>query len=259
MQSLGIIGVGELTESIVRGLRRSGFTGVIMVSPRNTERAQTLAAECACQVLQDNQAVVDCSEIVLLGVQPEHIASVANEVHLKPGQKLISLAAGISLKQLRTAFPQADCVRAMLSCAAKLNHSTVVICPPDAATANLLETLGQLVTLQDEDSFELATVAACMNSWFYFLLHDLEQWLSEKGLPADQARALVLGNIKDCVGSAESNPDKSLQSLGWAIATPGTFSAEGLSVLMHQPVSANWGAACEVVLDALLTRTRPPQ
>lgn len=65
--------------------------------------------------------------------------------------------------------------------------------------------------------------------------------VERKGLPADEARALVLGNIKDCVGSAESNPGKSLQSLGWAIATPGTFSAEGLAVLMHQPVSANWG------------------
>ncbi|AEJ12880.1 MULTISPECIES: pyrroline-5-carboxylate reductase family protein [Pseudomonas] len=259
MQNLGIIGVGDLTESIVRGLRRSGLADAIMLSPRNAERAQTLADECACQVLQDNQAVVDRSDIVLLGVRPEDIASVANQVQLKPGQKLISLAAGISLEQLQTAFPLADCVRAMLSCAAKLNRSTVVICPADAASESLLCTLGELVVLQDEDSFELATVAACMNSWFYFLLHDLEQWLSDKGLPADAARALVLSNIKDCVGSAESNPDKSLQSLGRAIASPGTFSAEGLAVLMHQPVSANWGAACEVVLDALLTRTRTPR
>lgn len=259
MQNLGIIGVGELTESIVRGLRSSGFAGAISLSPRNSQRAQTLTDECACQVLQDNQVVADCSDIVLLGVRPEDIASVANQVQLKPGQKLISLAAGISLEQLRAAFPQANCVRAMLSCAAKLNRSTVVICPPDAASEDLLSTLGELVVLRDEDSFELATVAACMNSWFYFLLHDLEQWLSDKGLSAADARALVLGNIKDCVGSAESNPDKSLQSLGRAIASPGTFSAEGLAVLMHQPVSANWGAACEVVLDALLTRTRTPR
>jgi len=31
------------------------------------------------------------------------------------------------------------------------------------------------VVVQDEPSFELATVAACMNGWFYFLLHDLQQ------------------------------------------------------------------------------------
>lgn len=259
MQSLGIIGVGELTESIVRGLRRSGFAGAIVVSPRNTERAQALASECACQLLEDNQAVADRSDVVLLGVRPNDIACVSNLVQLRPGQKLISLAAGISLDQLQAAFPQAYCVRAMLSCAAKLNRSTVVICPPDATSENLLCTLGDLVVLQDEESFELATVAACMNSWFYFLLHDLEQWLSDKGLPAAEARALVLSNIKDCVGSAESNPDKSLQSLGQAIASPGTFSAKGLAVLMHQPVSANWGAACEVVLDALLTRTQIPR
>ncbi|WP_434772341.1 pyrroline-5-carboxylate reductase family protein [Pseudomonas entomophila] len=259
MQKLGIIGVGELTESIVRGLRRSDYAGAIAVSPRNPERAHLLASECGCQVLQDNQAVADCSDIVLLGVRPEHIACVADQVCMKPGQKLISLAAGVSLEQLQAAFPHAECVRAMLSCAAQLNQSTVVICPADAASERLLGSLGERVIVQDENSFELATVAACMNSWFYFLLHDLEQWLSDKGLPAEAARALVLSNLKDCVGSAESNPDTSLQSLGRAIASPGTFSAEGLAVLMHQPVSANWGAACEVVLDALLTRTRSPR
>ena len=35
MHSLGILGVGELTEKVVRGLRRSGFDGRILLSPRN--------------------------------------------------------------------------------------------------------------------------------------------------------------------------------------------------------------------------------
>ena len=258
MHSLGILGVGELTEKTVIGLRRSGFEGPILLSPRNAQRAAVLAQEHGCQVLASNQAVVDQAELVILGVRPQSLAELANDVQLRSGQRLVSLAAGVNLAQLSTAFPGALCVRAMLSYAAQYNQSTVVVCPADALTEQSLGPLGNLVVVQDEPAFELATVAACMNGWFYFLLHDLQQWLTDKGLPAAEARALVLGNMQDCVTSAQHQPEYTLKALGQDIATPGTFTADGLAVLMHQPVSASWGAACEVVLDALLTRSGLP-
>lgn len=142
----------------------------------------------------------------------------------------------------------------MLSYAAQLNRSTVAIYPTDLPSQNLLAPLGSLVVMEDEAAFELATVAACMNGWFYFLLHDLQHWLVDKGLPAHQARTLVLGNLEDCIASARANPHQDLKSMGKAIATPGTFTATGLDVLNHQPGNATWGAACEVVFDALLSR-----
>ncbi|MBJ9975060.1 NAD(P)-binding domain-containing protein [Pseudomonas sp. S75] len=255
MHSLGILGVGELSEKVVIGLRHSGFDGPILLSPRNAQRAAALAQAHGCQVAASNQEVIDRAELVILGVRPQSLGELASEVRLRPDQRLVSLAAGVSLAQLQTAFPGALCVRAMLSYAAQYNQTTVVVCPPDALTTQTLGPLGKLVMLQGEPEFELATVAACMNGWFYFLLHDLQQWLIDKGLPAAEARALVLGNLQDCVTSAERQPGDTLKALGQAIATPGTFTADGLAVLMHQPVSATWGAACEVVLDALLTRS----
>lgn len=257
MGTLGILGVGELTEKVVIGLRRSGFEDGILLSPRNAERAQALAGEYNCQLMADNQAVVDNADLLLLGIRPGSMAELAAQVRLRPGQRLLSLIAGVSLKQLAKSFPGAHCIRVMMSYAVQYNQSTVVILPADEPAQRCLGLLGNLVVLDDEPSFELATVAACMNGWFYFLLHDLQQWLSDKGLPQEQARALVLGNIQDCVTNAQKQDGQTLSALGRAIATPGTFTADGLAVLMHQPASATWGAACEVVLDALLTRSSP--
>ncbi|MFF7065612.1 NAD(P)-binding domain-containing protein [Pseudomonas sp. NPDC008258] len=256
MSVLGILGVGDLTDKLVRGLRRSGYDGAIVLSPRNAERAALLAAECDCRILDSNQAVVDGADTIVIGVRPRVMGELAAQVSFRQGQHLVSLMAGISLEQLSSAFPGAECVRVMLSYAALFNQSTVVICPPHPATEQLLLPLGQRVVLDDEASFELATVAACMNGWFYFLLHDLQQWLSEKGLSAEDARTLVLGNLQDCIARAQYHPEQSLSALGQSIATPGTFTYAGLEVLMHQPASATWGAACEVVLDALLTRSK---
>ncbi|USX36122.1 NAD(P)-binding domain-containing protein [Pseudomonas putida] len=256
MSVLGVLGVGELADKMVRGLRRSGYSGTILLSPRNAECAALLANECGCRIMESNQAVVDGADTVIIGVRPRGLAGLATQVTLRENQHLVSLMAGISLEQLRAAFPGAKCVRVMLSYAALFNQSTIVICPPDPLAEALLMPLGQLVVLDDESSFELATVAACMNGWFYFLLHDLQQWLSEKGLSAQDARTLVLGNLQDCIARAQYHPEQSLSELGQLIATPGTFTYAGLEVLMHQPVSASWGAACEVVLDGLLTRSK---
>lgn len=258
MQSLGILGVGELAEKVVYGLRRSGFAGAIYLSPRNAIRAAALARDFGCEVLADNQAVIDAAELLLLGVRPQAVAGLAAEVQVREGQRLVSLLAGVSLAQLQTAFPGAQCVRLMLSYAAQYNQSTVVVCPADPLTQALFGPLGSLVALDEESGFELATVAACMNGWFYYLLDDLQQWLGDKGLSQADARALVLGNLQDCLTSARARPQQSLKEMGEAIATPGTFTADGLKVLMHQPVGATWGAACEVVLDGLLTRSKLP-
>ncbi|WP_437880627.1 NAD(P)-binding domain-containing protein [Pseudomonas sp. LRF_L74] len=256
MHELGILGVGELTEKVVIGLRRGGFEGAIHLSPRNPERARRLASECGCRIARSNQAVVEQADWLLLGVRPDAVATLAGEVTLRPGQHLVSLAAGVSLESLAQRFPQARCTRAMLSYAAQINQSTVVVCPAQADTEHLLATLGNLVVLEQEAHFELATVGACMNGWFYFFLHDLQQWLADKGLPAEQARALVLGNLQDCLASARSQPDQSLKRLGLSIATPGTFTADGLDMLNHHQASAAWGAACQVVLDGLLAPKR---
>lgn len=258
MHSLGILGVGELSEKVVHGLRRAGFTGTILLSARNRERADALVRDWGCQIIADNQALADAADLLLLGVRPDAVADLAAGLRCKPGKLLVSLAAGISLGQLQAAFPAARCVRLMLSYAAQFNASTVVVSPADETVQHLFGPLGTLVCLDDEAAFELATVAGCMNGWFYFLLNDLQQWLSEKGLSQADARALVLGNLQDCLSSARAQPERSLKALGEAIATPGTFTADGLKVLMHQPTAATWGAACEVVLDALLTRSQLP-
>jgi pyrroline-5-carboxylate reductase len=173
MQRLGILGVGELTEKVVRGLRRGGFTGAIRISPRNRTRASALRDECDCEVMLDNQAVVDHSEFLILGVRPDVVRQLAQEVTIGSEKTLISLVAGMNLDSLTQSFPEADVVRVMLSYAAEINCTTVVTYPRNMRVEQGLASLGTTIFLEDESAFELVTVAACMNGWFYFWLQDL--------------------------------------------------------------------------------------
>lgn len=251
MHSLGILGVGELTEKVVRGLRRGGYTGAIRLSPRNQSRAIALRDHFRCEVMPDNQAVADHSEILILGVRPDVVAQLAEEVSIAPDKTLISLVAGMRLDALARHFPEASIVRAMLSYAAEINSTTVVAYPPNNAVQQLLAPLGTSIVLDDENAFELATVAACMNGWFYFWLQDLQQWFTDKGMPAEQAKQLVLSNLQDCLASARHNPTMGLEAIGRTIASPGTYTAKGLDVLQSQNAASPWTAACDAVLLGL--------
>lgn len=256
MKSIGILGVGELTEKVVRGLRNGGFDGPILLSPRNRERGQALVADCACTQLHSNAQVVEQAELLIVGVRPADLATLAGEVSIKPGQWLVSLVAGEDRARLANLFPGARCARGMLSYAAEYNQTTVALTPSTPGVEQLLGSLGRLVVLADDAQFELGTVAACINGWFYFLLHDLQGWLADKGLPEPLARQLLLSSLQDCLACADQQPAKSLKALGESIATPGTYTAKGLALLNHSQAGAQWKAACEVVLDGLLSR--PP-
>ncbi|WP_321945323.1 NAD(P)-binding domain-containing protein [Paraburkholderia sp. J10-1] len=253
MFKLGILGVGDLTEKMVRGFLRGGLPVEVYLSPGNHEKAQGLARDAACRVMPDNQAVVDHADIVLIGVRPAQLPDLARDLVIRPEQKLISVVSGVSLGELQQLFGTKACVRAMLSYAAEINRSTVAIYPDDLSARALLRTLGNLIALGSENEFELATVSACMNGWFYFLLHDLQHWLIEKGLSSDRARELVLSSIEDCVAYARYRDSLPIRDLGRSIATDGTFSAQGLEMLGLHQANAAWNAACEVVFDALLT------
>lgn len=105
MLKIGILGVGELKEKVVIGLRRSGFSGRFLFSPRNSERAQELGRLWACEIAPSNQGVVDHSDLVFLGVRPDAVEQLANEVRLKPEQTLVSLVASMSIGELERRFP----------------------------------------------------------------------------------------------------------------------------------------------------------
>jgi pyrroline-5-carboxylate reductase len=253
MIKLGVLGVGDLTAKMIRGLGRSGSVVTqIFLSPRNQDKADALARDLQCTAMSSNQEVVDAADVVLIGVRPAHLAELAQQVTLKPLQPLISVVGGVSMENLRWLFGDRDYSRAMLSYASEINRSTVAVYPAASTAAQLLSPLGTVVPLETEREFELATVSACMNGWFYFLIHELQQWLTQKGVPSERARALVFSSVEDCVAYSRYKASTPIDELGRSIATPGTYTAAGLEVLGQHEGYAAWRTACEYVFKQVV-------
>lgn len=248
---IGFIGVGELSEKLIRGLLNVLHSSEIYLSPRNSARVDALAASDACTVMPSNQAVVDMADILVLGVRPNALMSVAAEITLRPEQTLVSLLAGVSRPTLQQAFGVLTPVRMMLTYAAEINKTTVVLtgCPTNVET--LFSCLGETLILDEEAQFELATVGMCMNGWFYAFAAQLQSWFIEKGLAPDEARRLVLGGLRDCAEYGRYHTNHSLDDLAKSIATPGTFTALGQDTLDQMQAIAPWTTAAESVFAAL--------
>ena len=166
MMKLGVLGVGDLTEKMIRGLHRSGTDTAFILSPRSRTRAESLAKDVGCALMRDNQEVADAADVILIGVRPGELHELAQEITLKPGIPLVSVVSGVPVGDLQRMFGARECTRAMLSLAAEINRSTVAVYPASSAMAPLLAALGNPVLLSTERAFDLATVGACMNGWF---------------------------------------------------------------------------------------------
>lgn len=248
---VGVLGVGELTEKIVAGLTAAGTAADIVLSPRNAARADRLRETCGSQVTGSSQAAAEDADIVIAGVRPDSLAGLASEVSLKPHQLLVSLAAGVSMDQLQTLFSHKRVVRMMLTYAAGINQTTVVLTACDEKTRTFFSTLGEVIVLENEELFELATVSMCMNGWFYHLADGLQSWLAKKGMPQHHARSL--GAMHDCAAYAGHNDGVPLDNLLQAVATEGTFTAQGLNILREQQIMQPWVKAADEVLHSLVT------
>lgn len=254
MLHIGILGVGELSEKIVKGLITSQQNITVHLSPRNSCRAAALANNAACQIEPTNQAVIDKSDLVLLGIRPAGLAQLAKDVCFRPQQQVISLLAGVSVAQLTESFAHTNIVRLMLTYAAEIQRTTVVLSAVEPRLTQLFSGLGQVVTLEEEAHFELATVAMCMNGWFYSFAGQLENWFIQQGLNGESARQLVLGALRDCADYASHHATTPLDQLAASIATPGTYTAQGQKILEARDALTPWLQAAEEVKQSLIKR-----
>ena len=96
---VGFLGTGEITAAMVRGLKGQGHR--ILVSPRNTAVAASLAAEIPEVSIAPNDQVVEGSEVIFLCL----LARVADEVlptlPFRADQAVISVMVDAPLTKLR--------------------------------------------------------------------------------------------------------------------------------------------------------------
>lgn len=251
VESVGIIGVGHLATYLVEGLTRANPNAEVLLSRYKGDFTDTLAERFGATAVQDNQAVADGTDLVLVTTRPSDIFAACESVFFRPGQNVVSTAAGVTLAALQPAVSPATAVRAMPITCAAICRSPTLLHPENARARSLFELLGTVHVLADEESFTSASVITAYYGWVYALLDEAVSWTIEAGVPPEIARPLVLETTRGATEMGLARPDQDLSALLDSLATPGGITRDGLRILEEGQSLERWTEAMGVVLERL--------
>lgn len=196
---LGFIGAGNMAESIARGVAKSGVLppSSIRTTHRRPERRDSFRS-FGVVILESNTQVVDDSDIIILSVKPQMVKNVLLE--LKPSfteeKVLVSVAAGIKLKQLQEWSGHRRVVRVMPNTPSAVGEAASVMCMGETATekdeervSSLFSAIGKIWTA-DEKYFDAVTGLSGSGPAYVFLAIEA---LADGGVAAGLPRDLALG------------------------------------------------------------------
>ena len=252
--TLGILGIGHLATYTVTGLRHSGDTRRVILSPRNVENAQHLASTFDCEVAQSNQAVIDQADMILLAVRPFQLDDLLADLHFLKHKIVISAVAGVSLTQLNAKAVLPERLALILPVVAAENAQGFVPIYPDIPEVKALsDSLGKTIAFDNESQFDEAASMACLNGWIYRFFDVQVNWLTEQGIDNDKARQMVLHNTLGAAHYALGRPQQSLSELLGEIATDGTYTKLGLDQLEAGGAFTQWSDTLDMIKQKLNT------
>ena len=239
MSKIGFIGVGNMGGALARAAALSEHT--VYLSDKDTSKAQALADEIGALASTTQSIVAEC-DMIFLGVKPQMLAGVAEE--LKPilaARKspfcLVSFLAGVSLSRLAEVFGSIAIIRMMPNTPASVGEGTVVwsanASVSDADKKLYTEALSHAGLLDelDEHLIDAATaVMGCGPAYVYLFIEALADGGVKCGLPRAKALAyaeqMILGSAKLARESGK-HPGE----LKDAVCSPGGSTIAGVATL----------------------------
>ena len=256
-QHLGIIGVGELAEFVLRGLRRAGDHRPVHLSPRNATRASLLARQCQATVAADNQAVLDAAGIILVAVAPKDAYATIKALHWQKQHVLICVAIDVTLAGLQASAPEATIVRAMPSSCLAVNKGATPLYPDEPRSHALFARIAEVVALPSEAEFETAAAFASYYLWSFAVLDAVAEQAIEDGLPAPVARRLAASLSGGAAAVVANSLDQPAAATLDRYALPGTMTLQGLEALKAGNGLDPWGIAMKIAIDRMRAGTAP--
>lgn len=247
---LGFIGGGNMAEAMIQGLSQKYN---IWVSDPITSRLDYLSSIYNINTASGNKELVKKSGIVILAVKPQHVGEVLSEIKpvVNSTKLIISIAAGISLSQMRTIVGDSTrLIRVMPNTPSLVAEGmSVVVCDQSlkddlAITENLFTSIGKVIILEEKYIDAVTALSGSGPAYVFLFIEALADGGVMMGLPRTVAIELaaqtVLGSAK-MILSTNEHP----ACLKDRVTSPGGTTIEGLWVLEKAGIRGAIMAAVE--------------
>ncbi|MGM3386559.1 pyrroline-5-carboxylate reductase [Stutzerimonas stutzeri] len=256
---IAFIGGGNMAASLIGGLRAQGVPAeAIRASDPGAQKRQALTAEYGIATFSDNAEAVAEADMVVLAVKPQVMQDVCRDLatSLRPGQLIVSIAAGITCASLQAWLgeqPPRAIVRCMPNTPSLLRQgvsglfaNAQVSDTQRQQAEQLLSAVGLALWLEEERLIDAVTAVSGSGPAYYFLLMEAMTAAGERlGLPRDTAAQLTMHTALGAARMAcESDVDAAelrrrvTSPNGTTEAAIKAFQAGGFESLVDQALNA---------------------
>ncbi|MBM4102920.1 MAG: pyrroline-5-carboxylate reductase [Planctomycetes bacterium] len=207
METIGIIGGGNMAEAIIKGILSSGMYKPkdIMASDVRPERLDYIAKTYKVKTTPNNEELVNYAKVVLICVKPQSVKQMLDGIEhkIRDNTLVISIAAGINAAYLAKRLSRCRIIRAMPNTPAMVGEGATALFSANADkagieyAAKLFSAVGRAVVVGTEDLMNVVTaVSGSGPAYFFLLMEEMVKAGVKMGLPADIAADLVCQTAK---------------------------------------------------------------
>ncbi|WP_371194223.1 pyrroline-5-carboxylate reductase [Glaciecola sp. SC05] len=250
VRRISFIGAGNMTKAIVEGLVANGYdASSIMASNPSLPKLEQLKSTLSIEITQENKIAVEFSEVLVLAVKPQLMASVCDTFLQDTGlanKLVISIAAGINTARLSEMLGgHKQVIRVMPNTPSSLGYGMSGIYAPKHVSqedgefaAFMMGHVGETLIVDQEKHIDTVIAAAGSSPAYFFLIAQaMQDEAISMGLSPDDARLLVQQAMLGSAQMIKANPEISLETLRANVSSKGGTTAEAVATLQKHEVA----------------------
>lgn len=256
--TVAIVGAGVMGETLLSGLLRAGRpVEDLVVGEKRPERAAELVERYGVTVLSNVEAAAKADTIALV-VKPQDMADVLAEIapHVRSGQLVVSLAAGITTAFIESHLPAGVAVvRVMPNTPALVDEGMAAIsrgshCDEEhlVEAEALMAATGRVLRVPEKQQDAVTAISGSGPAYIFFVVEAMIEAGVHLGLPRTTATELVVQTV---VGSAKllRETGEHPTVLREQVTSPGGTTAAAIRELEDHKVRAAFLTAMEAARD----------
>ena len=255
-KKIGIIGIGNIGTSILRGLLATVDDVRFLINDLRRKSLDAFAGEPRVEICESNEELVKKAEIVILAVKPKDVRMVLEPIApLMADKLLISVAAGVSTAELERYLGEGKrVIRVMPNIGAKVGESVSALCRGRNAVAEdekladeIFSAIGSVYHINESDMDAITGLSGSGIAFFAEVIDAMADAGVYEGLPRGSALTIA---ARTAIGAARmilaGDDPAAIKAM---TASPGGTTIRGLYAMESRAVRA-------AMMDAVIEATR---
>ncbi|MBR1770495.1 MAG: pyrroline-5-carboxylate reductase [Lachnospiraceae bacterium] len=258
---IGFIGLGNMATAMISGMLKEQIVAPadIIGKARTAGTEEKVQERFQIEIAPDNATVARQADILFLAVKPIYFPEIIAQIRaeLRPGTRIVSIAAGKTIAYLKKAIDRPDCklIRCMPNTPALVLEGCTGVCAEDTVTQEeleevltLLRSFGVASVVPERLMDVVVGVSGSAPAYVFLFIEAMADEAVAEGMPRKQAYEFAAQAV---LGSARMvlETGKHPGELKDMVCSPGGTTIQAVKVLEEQGLRAAVMDAMEACIE----------